>query len=165
MCRMFGEKFFSTPKKVILIDLGKEHQKLSEDLMEYIQRFKEKVLDIQYSHDEKELVKVCIQGMFDEYSVHLENLPLPTFTTLVKAARRTNNTVLGQRESSHFLRRNTQQLMLSNEREEKIKKEKEEVHCDLTCVLRGIIQKTTQRGNGIIDSTHHHHYFQFQLIK
>ena len=103
--------------------------------------------------------------MFDEYRVHLENLPLPTFATLVEATRRTNNIVLRQKGSNRFLRRNTQWLMLSNEGEEKFKEEKEEVHCYLTCVLRGIIQGSTQRGNGIIDSTHHHHYFQFQLIK
>ena len=36
--------------------------------MKYIQHFKEKVLNIQ------ELVNVCIQRMFDEYRVHLENL-------------------------------------------------------------------------------------------
>ncbi|MBA0568341.1 hypothetical protein Golob_005841 [Gossypium lobatum] len=32
----------------------------------------ERVLDNQDSHDEKGLVKVCIQAMFDEYMVHLE---------------------------------------------------------------------------------------------
>ncbi|MBA0747722.1 hypothetical protein Gogos_004612, partial [Gossypium gossypioides] len=32
----------------------------------------ERVLDNQDSHDEKGLVKVCIQGMFDEYMVHLK---------------------------------------------------------------------------------------------
>ena len=90
-----------------MIDLGREYQKSSEDLMEYIQCFREKVLDIQDSHNEKELVKVCIQGMFDEYMVHLENLPLPTFATLVEATRRTNNIVLRQKGSNRFLRRNT----------------------------------------------------------
>ena len=75
--------------------------------MEYIQRFRERVLDIHDSLDEKKLVKVCIQGMFDEYRVHLENLPFPTFATLVEVARRTNNTILRQRRSNCFLRRNT----------------------------------------------------------
>ncbi|EOY03309.1 H0502G05.11 protein [Theobroma cacao] len=106
MCRMFGEKFFSTQEKVTLVDLGREFQKSREDLMEYIQRFRERVLDIQESHDEKELVKVCIQGMFDEYRLHLENLPLPTFATLVEAARRTNNTVFRQKGLTRFGRRN-----------------------------------------------------------
>ncbi|MBA0751663.1 hypothetical protein Gogos_000574 [Gossypium gossypioides] len=33
----------------------------------------ERVLDIHDAHYENELVKVCIQGIFDEYRVHLEN--------------------------------------------------------------------------------------------
>ncbi|OMO94091.1 reverse transcriptase [Corchorus capsularis] len=99
MCTLFGEKFFSTQERVTLIDLGREHQGRGEDLMDYIQRFRERVLDIHEQHDEKELVKVCLQGMFDEYRVHLENLNLHTFAVLVEAARRTNNTVTRQREA------------------------------------------------------------------
>ena len=90
-----------------MIDLGREHQKSGKDLMEYIQCFRERVLDIHDSHDEKELVKVCVQGMFDEYRVHLENLPLSTFAMPIEAAKRTNNTILRQRGSNRFLRRNT----------------------------------------------------------
>ena len=76
-----------------------DHGTSKEDLMEYIQRFRERVLGIHEAYDERELVKVCIQGMFDEYRVHLENLSLSTFATLVEAARRTNNTVHRQKES------------------------------------------------------------------
>ena len=65
------------------------------------------MLDIHDSHDEKVLVKVCVQGMFDEYRVHLENLPLSTFAMPIEAAKRTNNTILRQRRSNCFLRRNT----------------------------------------------------------
>ena len=100
--------------------------------MEYIQRIRERVLDIQDSHDEKELVKVCIHGMFDECRVYLENLPLPTFAMLVEVARKTNNTLLRQMGSYRFLRKKTQQLMLSNEGKEKFKEEKKMVRCDLT---------------------------------
>ena len=80
---------------------------------------------------------------------------------------------LGKGGAIVFLEEIPQQSMLSNEREEKFKeerekkfkKEKEEVHCDLTCILGGIIQETTQKGSGMIDSIHHHHYSQFQLIE
>ena len=64
------------------------------------------MLDIQDSYDEKELVKVCIQGMFDEYRIHLENLPLSTFATLVEVAKRTNNTIRRQKGSNRFLQKN-----------------------------------------------------------
>ncbi|MBA0749529.1 hypothetical protein Gogos_003445, partial [Gossypium gossypioides] len=39
--------------------------------------------------------------------LHLENIALPTFATLVKATRRTNNTVQRQRGANHFTRRDT----------------------------------------------------------
>ncbi|OMP00330.1 reverse transcriptase [Corchorus capsularis] len=106
MCTQFGEKFFPTQEKLTLIDLGREHQKSGEDLMEYIQRFRERVLDVHDAYNERELVKVCMQGMFDEYRVHLENLPLYTFAALVEAARRTNSSVQRQKES-RYARRNT----------------------------------------------------------
>ncbi|MBA0570751.1 hypothetical protein Golob_004365, partial [Gossypium lobatum] len=53
MCRMFREKFFSTQEKVTLINLGRENQRSREDLIEYIQCFRERVLDIQDAHDEE----------------------------------------------------------------------------------------------------------------
>ncbi|MBA0570719.1 hypothetical protein Golob_004335 [Gossypium lobatum] len=40
-------------------------------------------------------------------SLHLENIALPTFATLVEATRRTNNTVQRQRGTNHFARRDT----------------------------------------------------------
>ena len=64
MCKMLLENFFSTQERVTLIDMGRIRQKLKEDLMEYIERFREHSLDIQDVCDEKELVKICIQGMF-----------------------------------------------------------------------------------------------------
>ncbi|EOY32830.1 H0502G05.11 protein [Theobroma cacao] len=70
MCPMF-EKFFSTQEKVTLVDLGKEYRKSRKDLMKYIQCFRERVLDIQESQCEKKLVKVCIEGMFNEYRLHV----------------------------------------------------------------------------------------------
>ena len=42
-------------------------------------------------------MKICIQGMFTEYAVHLENLSLASFATLVENARRTNNSVSRQK--------------------------------------------------------------------
>ncbi|OMO61386.1 Ubiquitin-conjugating enzyme, E2 [Corchorus capsularis] len=104
MCRQFGEKFFPTQEKVTLINLGRECQKSGEDVMDYIQRFRERVLDVHDAHNEKELVKVCIHGMFNEYRIHLENLPLDTFATLVDATRRTNSTI--QRQKERYNRKN-----------------------------------------------------------
>ncbi|KAH1046738.1 hypothetical protein J1N35_037522, partial [Gossypium stocksii] len=59
----------------------------------YIKCFREKVVDIQDSHGENEL--------------HLENLALSTFATLVEATRRTNNIVQRQRGANQFTRRDT----------------------------------------------------------
>src|SRR5262249_5256716 len=100
MCKMFLEKFFSTQERVTLTDMGRIRKKPKEDLMDYIERFRERSLDIQDVCDERELVKICIQGMFTEYAVHLENLSLASFSTLVENARRTNNSVARQREGS-----------------------------------------------------------------
>ena len=102
MCKLFEEKFFSTQEKVSLADMGREYQRSREDLMDYIERFREKALDIHEVHEEKELVKVCIQGMFEEYRVHIENLKIATFASLVENARRTNNSVGKQKESRSF---------------------------------------------------------------
>ncbi|MBA0656765.1 hypothetical protein Goklo_009098 [Gossypium klotzschianum] len=57
MCVIFGEKFFSTQEKVSLVDLGREYQKPKEDVMDYIQHFKVKVLNVQEAHNEDQLVK------------------------------------------------------------------------------------------------------------
>ena len=74
--------------------------------MDYIECFRERSLDIQDMCDEKELVKICIQGMFTEYAVHLENLSLVSFAALVENARRTNNSVIRQRgENGRFNKR------------------------------------------------------------
>ncbi|MBA0773108.1 hypothetical protein Gotri_008408 [Gossypium trilobum] len=50
-------KFFSIQEKVSLVDLGREYQKPKEDVMDYIQHFKVKVLNVQEAHDEDQLVK------------------------------------------------------------------------------------------------------------
>ena len=86
MCKMFLEKFFSTQERVTLTDVGHIQQKPREDLMEYIERCREPSLDIQDMCDEKKLVKICIQGMFTKYAVHLENFNLFSFAMLVENA-------------------------------------------------------------------------------
>ena len=94
MYKMFLEKFFSTQEQVTMIDMGRIRQNPKEDLMEYIKSFKERFLDIQNMCDEKELVKIFIQGMFNEYAVYLKNLSLVSFAALVENARRTNNSIM-----------------------------------------------------------------------
>ena len=93
MCKMFQEKFFSTQEKITITNMGRIRQKPRGYLMEYIECFRECSLDIQDACDEKELVKICIQGMFTEYDVHLENLNLCPFAMLVENARRINNSI------------------------------------------------------------------------
>ncbi|MBA0689372.1 hypothetical protein Goari_007103, partial [Gossypium aridum] len=61
VARLDDEKFFSIQEKVSLVDLGREYHKPKEDVMDYIQHFKVKVLNVQEAHDEDQLVKACIQ--------------------------------------------------------------------------------------------------------
>ena len=80
-----------------MVDMWHIRQNPKEDLMEYIECFKECSLDIQDMCDEKELVKICIQGMFTEYVVYHKNLSLVLFAALIVNARRINNFTMRQR--------------------------------------------------------------------
>ncbi|MBA0744125.1 hypothetical protein Gogos_006762 [Gossypium gossypioides] len=84
VARLDDEKFFSTQEKVSLVDLGREYQRPKEDVMDYIQHFKEKVLNVQEAHDEDQLVKA-----------------------LVEVVRKTNNTIMeNKRQTYHFHQQN-----------------------------------------------------------
>ncbi|MBA0620336.1 hypothetical protein Godav_006074 [Gossypium davidsonii] len=98
---------------------------LDDDLLScearYVGHLLARVMNIQDSHDEKELVKVCIQRMFNVYRVHLENLPLLTFAILVKAFRRTNDIVQRKRRVNRIVRKNTSTVNVIQERGREIK--------------------------------------------
>ena len=64
-------------------------QRSSEDLVEYIKRFRDITLNC-YDHcEEKTLVEMCMGNMIMEYRVVLENLEISQFTKLLQKVRKT----------------------------------------------------------------------------
>ena len=57
------KKFFALEKKLTLLDLQHEKQRVSEGLLEYIHRFRSLSLLCYGPVEEERLVDVCIAGM------------------------------------------------------------------------------------------------------
>ena len=57
------KKFFALEKKLTLLDLQHEKQRVSEGLLEYIRRFRDLSLLCYGLVEEERLVDVCIVGM------------------------------------------------------------------------------------------------------
>ena len=73
---IFYTKYFHGEETTMLTTLQVTKQISSEDLMEYIKRFKDIALDC-YDHCvEKMLVEMCIGNMIREYRVVRENLEI-----------------------------------------------------------------------------------------
>ena len=87
------KKFFALEKKLTLLDLQHEKQRVSEGLLEYIRRFRDLSLLCYDPVEEERLVDVCIVGMLYEYLPYLENLQIYSFTRLVEAVRRTSMSI------------------------------------------------------------------------
>lgn len=90
---LFNAKFFYGEAKFTLAELGRTRQHPNEDLDLYVKRFRERALDCNDAVDEETLVNVCLYGMANEYCVYLENLTFPSFSKLMEAARRTNESI------------------------------------------------------------------------
>ena len=87
------KKFFALEKKLTLLDLQHEKQRVSEGLLEYIRRFRDLSLLCYDPVEEERLVDVCLAGMLYEYLPYLENLQIYSFTRLVEAIRRTSMSI------------------------------------------------------------------------
>lgn len=59
----------------------------------FVKRFQETVLDCCDTIDEETMVDVCLHDMANEYRVFLENPSFPSFSKLMEAAKRTNESV------------------------------------------------------------------------
>ena len=80
---VFYTKYFHGEEIVTLATLQATKQRNSEDLMEYIKRFRDIALDY-YDHcEEKILMKMCITNMIREYRAVLENLEISQFAQLL----------------------------------------------------------------------------------
>ena len=76
MVDVFCTKYFYGEETVMLATLQATKQRNGEDLMEYIKRFRDIVLDC-YDHcEERTLVEICMTNMIREYRPVLENLEI-----------------------------------------------------------------------------------------
>ena len=72
-----------------MIGLHNTKQRTDEDLLDYLQQFWDKALKCHVKYEEHELVEICIDNMFSEYKIHLENLEIKQFAPLLQKARKT----------------------------------------------------------------------------
>ena len=80
MVGVFCTRYFHREETVMLATLQGIKQRSGEDLMEYIKRFRDIVLDC-YDHCEKKtLVEMCMANIIREYRAVLENLEISQFT-------------------------------------------------------------------------------------
>ena len=93
MATKFMKKFFALDKKLTLLDLQQERQRISKGLLDYIRRFRDLSLMCYDPVEEEILVDICIAAMLYRYCPYLENLLIPSFTRLVEASRRTSISV------------------------------------------------------------------------
>ena len=93
MVDVFCTKYFHGEEIVMLVTLQATKQRNGEDLMEYIKRFRDIVLDC-YDHcEERTLVEMCMTNMIKEYRAVLENLEISQFVQLLQKARKTAQSV------------------------------------------------------------------------
>lgn len=93
MVATFDTKFFFAKPKYTLSKLGQTRQYAGEDLDLYVKRFHDKALDCIDPVDEEVLVNVCLYDMKDEYRVFLKSLTFSSFSKLMEAVRRKNESV------------------------------------------------------------------------
>ena len=87
---VFCTKYFHGKETVTLATLQATKQRNGEDLMEYIKRFSDIVLEI---YEERTLVEMCITNMIKEYRAILENLEISQFAQLLQKAKKTAKSV------------------------------------------------------------------------
>ena len=76
MVDVFCIKYFHEEEIVTLATLQATKQRSSEDLMEYIKKFKDIALDCYDYCEERTLVEKCMTNMIKEYMAILENLEI-----------------------------------------------------------------------------------------
>ena len=83
MVDAFYTKYFHGEETVTLTTLQGTKQRSSEDLMEYIKRFRDITLDYYDHYEEKTLMEMCMGNMIMEYRAILENLEIFQFAQLL----------------------------------------------------------------------------------
>ena len=83
MMERFCTKYYLGEDKVTFQSLQMVRQRLGEDPVQFIKRFKDVSLDYYGDHEEKELVETCISNMLFDYRLNLENLCITQFVDLL----------------------------------------------------------------------------------
>ncbi|GKV36284.1 hypothetical protein SLEP1_g44433 [Rubroshorea leprosula] len=87
--KSLSDKAYTCEKRITILDLHNTRQCIGEDLMAYVKRFRDLTLDCYGGHAESFLVEICINNMFSEYRIVLENIKINQFARLLDVARRT----------------------------------------------------------------------------
>ena len=135
MVDMFCTKYFHKEEIVMLATLQATKQRGSEDLMEYIKKFRDIALEC-YDHcEEKTLVEMCMGNMIMEYRAILENLEISHFAQLLQKARKTAQSVrpISDRPKE---RRSTLQAMVVPTGERKRKRDRREYETPPPCTSK-----------------------------
>ncbi|XP_026459711.1 uncharacterized protein LOC113360416 [Papaver somniferum] len=88
MISLFLGKFYSAKRKSTLIDLSRNGQRMGEEIVKYIMRFRRLALDCHVDVSEEELVEICVRGMVQSFKGSLINFRFQTFFELEEAAER-----------------------------------------------------------------------------
>ena len=89
MVECFCGKYYQEQEEITLIRLHNIKQRTGEDLLDYIRRFRDTALECHVRYEEHELVEICIDNMFSEYKIHLENLEIKQFALLLQKTYKT----------------------------------------------------------------------------
>ena len=130
MVDVFCNKYFHGEETVTLATLQVIKQRNGEDLMEYIEWFRDIALGC-YNHcEEMTLVKMCLTNMIREFRAVLENLEISQLAQLLQKARKTAQSV---KPSSD--KRNAPQAMVvsTGERRRKIEGREYDMPLPLPC--------------------------------
>ena len=84
----FCIKYYPGEDKVTFQSLQIVRQRLEEDPVQFIKRFKDVSLDCYRDHEEKELVETCISNMLFDYRLNLEILCITQFVDLLQRTKR-----------------------------------------------------------------------------
>ena len=82
----FCGKYYQEQEEITLIRLHNTKQRIAEDLLDYIRRFRDTTLECHVRYEEHELVEICIDNIFFECKIHLENLEIKKFASLLQKA-------------------------------------------------------------------------------
>ena len=137
MVDVFCTKYFHGEEIVTLATLQVIKQRSSEDLMEYIKRFRDIALDC-YNHcEEKILVEMCMGNMIMEYRAILENLEISQLAQLLQKARKTAQSIKPSFDRSKEWRFTLQAMTVStSERKRKSDGREYETPSPLPCTLK-----------------------------